>query len=183
MAAVIAAGEIGFWVFVVAGLVARYVLRKGRAGLVLLAMTPVVDALVLVGTMIDLSRGGEASGVHGLAAVYLGFSVVFGPAMIRWADERFAYRFAGGPPPRRRPSGGPERVRYEWREWGKCVLACAIAASVLLVLSFVVGSPERTRVLWADGGWLPRLGVVTGIWFVVGPLWTTFSGTEAKDRS
>jgi hypothetical protein len=33
------------------------------------------------------------------APAYLGFSVVFGPSVIRWADARFAHRFAGGPPP------------------------------------------------------------------------------------
>jgi hypothetical protein len=31
---------------------------------------------VLIATMIDLAGGGRASALHGLAAVYLGFSVV-----------------------------------------------------------------------------------------------------------
>jgi hypothetical protein len=94
--------------------------------------------------------------------------------MIRWADARFAHRFAGGPPPVRPPKHGAAKVRYEWREWGRCVLGSAIAAAVLLVLIFVVGSLEQTRPLWAPpGGWLPRLGIITAIWFAVGPLWVT----------
>ncbi|WP_216205677.1 hypothetical protein [Amycolatopsis aidingensis] len=179
LAAVIAAGEIGFWVFIVGGLVARYVLRLRRTGLVLLAATPLLDVGVLVATMIDVAGGARANEVHGIAAAYLGFSIVFGPSMVRWADARFAHRFAGGPPPPKRAKRGPARTRYEWREWGKCVLACAITASVLLVLIFVVGTPERTTALWS--GWLPRLGLLTGIWFVVGPLWQVLTPAGEKE--
>ncbi|UJW28224.1 hypothetical protein L3Q67_23355 [Saccharothrix sp. AJ9571] len=174
MAAVVAAGEIGFWVCIAAGLGARYLLGLRRTSVVLLAMTPLIDVVVLVATMIDLAGGGLASWTHGLAAVYLGFSVVFGPSMIRWADVRFAHRFAGGPAPEKRE--GAERLRHEWREWGKCLLACAIAAVVLLVLVFVVGTPSQTTALWSGGSaWLPRLGWIAGIWLVTGPVWRLFS--------
>ena len=128
MAAVIAAGEIGFWVFIVAGLAVRYALHARRASVVLLAMVPVVDVVVLVATVIDLAGGAKANFTHGLAAVYLGFSVVFGPSMVRWADARFAHRFAGGPPPPPKRYGR-EKLRHEWREFGKCVLACGLAAA------------------------------------------------------
>jgi len=181
MAAVIAAGEIGFWVCILAGLISRYVLRMRRTSTALLAATPLIDLMVLIATMVDLSHGAQASLVHGLAAVYLGFSVVFGPAMIRWADVRFAHRFAGGPAPRKPYSNRHERLRYEWREWGKCLLACGIAAAVMLVLIFAVGTPEQTRPLWADGGWLPKLGLVVVIWFAVGPLWASLSGRSAGE--
>jgi hypothetical protein len=85
-----------------------------------------------------------------------------------------AHRSADGPDPRAR-GHGREKVRHEWREWGKCQLACVIAAVVLLVLIFVVGTPEQTRQLWAASGWLPRLGWITGIWLVLGPLWSMLS--------
>jgi hypothetical protein len=179
MAAVIVAGEIGFWVFIVAGLITRYPLKLKRTSIVLLAATPVVDVVVLVATMIDISRGAEATLVHGLAAVYLGFSVVFGPSMIRWADARFAHRFAGGPAPVKRQKHGRERERHEWREWGKCVLAGVIASAVLLVLVFVIGGFDKAQPLL---GWLPRLGAVTAIWFVSGPLWVLLSSDKAKEE-
>ncbi|WP_092535034.1 hypothetical protein [Amycolatopsis arida] len=182
MAAVIAAGEVGFWVFIVAGLTARYLLRLPRTGVVLLAATPLIDLVVLVVTMVDLTRGAQATWVHGLAAVYLGFSVVFGPSMIRWADAHVAHRFAGGPAPTRPPRGSTAKRRHEWREWGKCLLACALAGGAMLLLIFVAGSPEQTRQLWATGGWLPRLGWVVGIWFVVGPLWAEL-GPRDGDRA
>lgn len=107
MAVVIAAGEIGFWVLILGGLLARYLLRWRRTGAVLLASTAVVDIGVLVATMIDLAGGGKATAVHGIAAVYLGFSVAFGPRLVRWADQRFAHRFAGRPPRTNRPSTVP----------------------------------------------------------------------------
>lgn len=182
MAAVIAAGEIGFWVFILGGLAARYLLRRRRLGMVLLAATPVIDIGVLVATMIDLSGGGKATAVHGLAAVYLGFSVAFGPRMIRWADAKFAHRFAGGPPPPRPPRHGPAKIRHEWREFGRCVLGAGIAAAVLLVLIFVVGTPAQTTALWEATGWLPRLGLITAIWFATGPLWVTLAPPRQADN-
>jgi hypothetical protein len=173
LAVAIVVCELGFWVVLAAGLVVRYLLRMRRTSAVLLVSTPLLDLALLAFTVVDLRLGGEASGVHGLGAAYLGFSVAFGHSVIRWADQRFAHRFAGGPPPVRPPKHGPGRVRHEWREWGKCALACGSAAAVLVLLSFVVGTPERTEALWAgSGGWLARLGLVMGIWFLAGPLWT-----------
>ena len=130
---------------------------------------------LLIATAIDLSRGAEATAVHGLAASYLGFSVAFGHSMIRWADHRVHHWFAGGPPPPRIPRHGPVRVRHEWREWAKCLLAVAIAGAVMLFLIFIVATPAHTRALWFPPGWIPRLGAVVAIWFVAGPLWTSLS--------
>ncbi len=171
MAAVVAGGEIGFWVAIVAGLVARYLFKLKRTSIVLLLLTPVIDLVVLVATVIDLQNGAKANFVHGLAAVYLGFSVVFGHSMIKWADVRFAHRFAGGPPPPPKPRGRA-KARAEWHDWFKCVLACGLAAGVLLLLIAMVGDTEQVDPLW---GWLPRLGVVTAIWFATGPLWQELS--------
>jgi hypothetical protein len=176
MAAVIAAGEIGFWVLLFAGLAVRYALRARRASVVLLAMVPLIDVVVLVATVIDLAGGAKANFTHGLAAVYLGFSVVFGPGMVRWADARFAHRFAGGPapPPKRRGR------RHEWREFGKCVLACGLAAAALLAAIFAIGTPEQVAPLW---GWFPRLGTVTAIWLLTGPVWEELFGKRKEVRS
>ena len=168
--AVIVACEIGFWVVLAAGLVARYVLRWRRASTVLLICVPLVDLVLLVVSAIDLRRGSPADFTHGLAAAYLGFSVAFGHSLVRWADQRFAYRFAGGPPPWRPPKRGVARVRYEWREWGRMLLAWAVASALLVAGIAFVGDPGRTAEL---AGWIARLGLVAVIWFVVGPLWTT----------
>ncbi len=102
----IVACEILFWVFLGAGLTARYLLRRPTLGAVLLVGAPLVDVVLLVATTIDLRGGAEASWSHGLAAAYIGFSVAFGHSIIRWADGRFAHRFAGGPAPRSPPGTG-----------------------------------------------------------------------------
>lgn len=169
---VIVACEIGFWVVLGAGLVARYLLRRQRLSTALLIGVPVTDLVLLAATVADLRRGASADFTHGLAAAYLGFSVAFGPSMVRWADQRFAHRFAGGPPPWRPPRSGPARVRHEWREWGKAVLAWAIACAVLGLAILLVGDPARTAALQ---GWIGRLTLVVVIWFVAAPLWATLA--------
>lgn len=159
--AVIAGCEVGFWVLLAAGLLARYALRLRRTGAVLLLCVPLVDLVLLAATAVDLRGGATAGSAHGLSAAYLGYSVAFGHSMTRWADERFAHRFAGGPPPTRSPKYGAARARHEWREFGKAALATAIACALLLTMIALVGDADRTRALDA---WLGRLGFVLAIW-------------------
>lgn len=161
LVAVIIACEIGFWLFIAAGLIARYPLRRAKLGAALLVCAPVVDLILLVATVIDLSRGATAEFAHGLAAAYIGFSVAFGHGMIRWADERFAHRFAGGPAPSKPPRHGRARARHEWREFRKAALAWSISCALLATAIVVVGDAARTTQL---EGWLVRLTVVLAIW-------------------
>ncbi|MEU6752248.1 hypothetical protein ABZ914_39035 [Spirillospora sp. NPDC046719] len=158
---IIAACEIGFWVVLAAGLVARYPLRMRRTGAALLLGVPLVDLVLLAATVADLRGGATAGFAHGLAAAYLGYSVAFGHGMVRWADERFAHRFAGGPPPRRKPRYGRARARYEWVEFGKAAVATGIGCALLLAMIALVGDPGRTAALT---GWTARLGLVLAIW-------------------
>jgi hypothetical protein len=78
------------------------------------------------------------------------------------------------------PKRGPAKVRHEWREWGKCLVGAAIACAAMALLSFVVASPAQTEALWGAGGWMSRLGVITGIWFVAGPLWTSVANINTR---
>ncbi|HEX2313573.1 MAG TPA: hypothetical protein VHJ17_07575 [Thermomonospora sp.] len=159
--AIIAACEIGFWVFLLAGLAARYLLRRRRTGAALLVCVPLVDLVLLVATVIDLRGGATADFTHGLAAAYIGFSVAFGHSLIRWADRRFAHRFADGPPPPKPSRYGMERAKYEWREFGKAVVAWAVSCLLLLGAIAMVGDADRTEAL---AGWIGRLSFVLGIW-------------------
>ncbi|WP_238015265.1 hypothetical protein KZZ52_29065 [Dactylosporangium sp. AC04546] len=162
--------EIAFWVLLVAGLIARYPLKAKRTGAALLLATPLVDVVLLVVSAADLRGGGTAGQAHALAAAYLGFSVAFGHSMVRWADVRFAHRFAGGPPPHKVPKRGPERVRYEWREWGKAMLGWAVAVVLLQAGIWLVGDAERTAALRSMQG---MLSLVVAIWFVGWPVWVS----------
>ncbi|MGW0434226.1 hypothetical protein ACWDV4_17005 [Micromonospora sp. NPDC003197] len=175
--AVIVACEIGFWVLLGAGLVARYLLRLRRLSTVLLLSVPLVDLVLLTATVIDLRRGATANFTHGLAAAYLGFSIAFGHSMIRWADQRFAHRFAGGPPPWKPPKGGWARARYEWREWGKGMLGWAVACVLLGAGILMVDDASRTAELLA---WIARLSVAMVIWFVAFPVWATIFPSRSQ---
>jgi hypothetical protein len=159
--AIVVACEIGFWLMLAAGLAARYLLGRHRLGAALLVGVPIVDVVLLGATVIDLAGGATAGFGHGLAAAYLGFSVAFGHGIIRWADARFAHRFAGGPPPSRPPRHGWARARYEWREFGKALVAWAISCTLLAGAIAVVGDANRTEEL---EGWIARLSAVLAIW-------------------
>lgn len=154
----IIACEIAFWVLIVAGLVARYPLGRPRLGGVLLALVPLVDLILLALVTIDLLGGATGSWHHGLAAIYIGFSVVYGSRMIRWADERFQHRFADGPPPKR--ITGRAYALLCWGDVLRTLLAVGIAAGLLAAMAWIVGDPERTAGLT---GYYGILFIVLGV--------------------
>ena len=143
----IIATEIAFWLLLLAGLATRYVLRRPRAGMALLVATPFVDVVLLAITTIDLRGGGEAALPHALAAVYIGVSVAWGHRIIRWADARFAHRYAGGPAPERPPRTGPHHAARQRREWLRHVLAWATGTSLLGLGVLFVADLDRTTAL------------------------------------
>ena len=145
--ALIIAAEIAFWAALLAGLATRYVLRRPKAGMALLAATPLIDLLLLVATTLDLHAGGEAGLPHALSAVYLGVSVAWGKRLVAWADVRFAHRFVGGPPPERRPRAGREHAARERREWLRHLLAWATGTALLGLGVLVIGDLDRTQAL------------------------------------
>jgi hypothetical protein len=143
----IIACEIGFWVFVIAGLFCRYILKAKTLGAALLYCTPLIDLLLLAATAADLRNGATADFFHGLAAVYIGVSIAFGNRMIRWADERFAHRFAGGPAPSSKPKFGREHAKYERSMWYCHLLAWMIGSALLGGMIWFVGDESRTSSL------------------------------------
>jgi len=180
----IGACEVGFWVLVIGGLVARYLLRAPRLSRVLLIGVPVVDVVLVVTSLADLAGGSPPGLTHGLAAVYLGFTVAFGHSLVRWADVRFAHRYAGGPPPSKPPRYGTAKIVHEWREWGKLALAWGIAVGVLFVMATVAGTGVPPPLDWSADpmwSWAARLVPVVVIWFVGWPLWTTLSPPRPPD--
>ena len=144
MLIVIAACEVLFWVFLLAGLVLRYVFRLRRASTAVLILVPLADLILLVATIADLARGATADWTHTLAASYLGFSVAFGHTLMTSMDRRFAYRFAGGPRPPKPPKYGAEKTRYEWKLFGQAALAIGIALAFMIIAILVVNDPART---------------------------------------
>jgi hypothetical protein len=173
VAALVVACEVGFWVFLAAAVVTRYAFGLRRTSTVLLLCEPVLEVVLLVATVGDLLRGSEATWTHGLAALYLGFTVAFGRRTVRAVDAWVAHRFSGGPAPVRPPAHGPARVRYEWALWLRVLLAWAVACAVLGVLLLIAGgageaAAQQREVLL---GWGARATLVLGAWLVFGPVW------------
>ncbi|MEU6097879.1 hypothetical protein [Streptomyces sp. NPDC047079] len=131
--------EVGFWVLLAAGLAVRYVLKRRRAGAALLLCVPLLEAALFVATAADLKNGATPGWEHGLAALYLGFTVAYGPRLIRWLDGHAAHRLAGGPPPSQPPRYGRARARHEARLWLRAVLGAAVALVLLELAVLYVG--------------------------------------------
>lgn len=172
VAALVVACEVAFWVFLAAAVVARYALHWRRTSTVLLLCEPLLEVILLVATVGDLLRGAEPTWTHGLAAVYLGFTVGFGKLTVHTVDAWVAHRFAGGPPPEPRPREGAAVRGYEWRLWGRVVVAWLVSCGVLGVLMLIATEPEQREVL---AGWAGRASVVLVGWLVLGPVWTEVS--------
>ncbi|OCA90544.1 hypothetical protein A8F94_01280 [Bacillus sp. FJAT-27225] len=172
--------EIMFWIMIVAGLFARYIVKKKKLGAVLLLSTPVIDFVLLVATVIDLQSGSEASFIHGLAAYYIGMTIAFGEKMIQWADERFAYRFAGGPKPAQKPKIGSEHAKLQRHGFHRHLLGWVIGNALLGAMILLIGIGEQTAALknvmfiW---------GVVLAVDFLISYSHTVFPRKNEKQVS
>ena len=161
--------EVAFWLVLLLSLVARYLLHRELLSQWLLRSLPAIDLLLLVVTALDLSSGTTATTAHGLAAVYVGFTIAFGSVAVQWADAHFAYRFASGPAPAKTPPTGWNPVRLEFGLWLRCIVAWVIAFALLEGLIAYVGNDAVTSPLqaWYKFG----LGCVF-FWFIFGPAWS-----------
>ncbi|MGO4541804.1 hypothetical protein [Paenibacillus sp. 2TAB19] len=168
--------EIGFWVFVLAGLLFRYIFKLPKLGAILLVCTPLIDLALIIAAVSDLKDGATATTMHGVAAIYIGVSVAFGHRMIRWADSRFAFRFAGGPPPEGKPKFGKEHAKYERVAWFHHLLAWAIGCAILYGMILFVGDASRTESLL---GTIRIWSIILAIDFVISISYT-FSPRKQK---
>jgi hypothetical protein len=167
----IIACEVGFWVLLAAGLAVRYLLGLRRTSVALLLCEPLLEVVLFVVTAVDLRGGAEPDWKHGLAAVYIAFTVVMGHRTIRWADAHVAHRFAGGPAPVRPPKYGAARAAHEWRTAGRWILASAIAMALLQAAIWYVGGDGATDSLRQ---WQLRMVWVIGINVVIALSYTLF---------
>lgn len=159
----IIACEIGFWVVILLGLLSRYMFNQKKLGLFFLALTPVIDLVLLTVTAVDLYNGATATQIHALAAVYLGVSIAFGKSMIRWADERFLYfvKKQGAKPKRKT---GWDYARHSLKSSIQHLAAFLIGSALLLVMIYLIGNPEKTTAL---SGTLKTWALILGIDFAI----------------
>lgn len=166
--ALIVGCEVAFWIALFAGLACRYLLRRPRVSRFFLVCVPLIDVALLGFTVVDLRNGAVATFAHGLATAYVGFTVAFGPMLVSWADQRFAYWFGGGPPASKAPPRGWASVLYELKLWARCLLAVFIIYVLLFAVIAIVDQPSRMQALEI---WY-RIPLGTAFfWFIFGPLW------------
>lgn len=162
--------ELAFWVLLLGGLLARYSFNSRRTSDVLLLCVPLVDVILLITTVLDLSKSSTtATFAHGLAAAYIGFTVAFGKMTIRWADGWFAYKFASGPRPKTLPSGGREYIRNDWKLFGRALIAYAIASALIMAAVYFINDPTRTEHL---AKWPQFMAISATLWFIFGPIYS-----------
>ncbi|GGT06662.1 hypothetical protein GCM10010207_01090 [Streptomyces atratus] len=171
--------EVGFWVLLAAGLALRYPARKPRLGAAVLLCEPLLEVVLLVVTAIDLKNGAEPDWKHGLAAVYIGFTVGLGHSTIRWVDARVAHRFAGGPPPVKPPKYGMERAAHEWRVAARWTVAAVTALALLQAAIWYVGGAGDVTSLQS---WQQKMLFVIGINVVIAGGYTVFPKRERAGR-
>ncbi|MFE3327498.1 hypothetical protein [Streptomyces sp. NPDC059176] len=147
--------EVGFWVLLCAGLGVRYLLRMRRTGMAILLCEPLLELVLLVATAVDLKNGADPSWTHGLAALYIGYTVGHGHRTIRWLDGRAAHRLAGAAPPVEPPAHGMARARHEGAVWLGTLVAAGVATALLQIAVWYVGDPARTVPLadWTATAW------------------------------
>ena len=145
---IIVACEIAFWIVIALGLITRYIFKREKLGFFFLALTPVIDLILLVVTATDLYNGATATQVHAVAAMYLGFSIAFGKSIIRWADERFLYYIqkTGTKPVRKT---GLNYARHSMKGSLKHLLAFIIGGAFLVAMIYFIGDSERSEALTA----------------------------------
>lgn len=165
----IIACEIGFWVLLALGLFVRFVLKLTTLSKFILLCVPLLDVALLIATTIDLDSGKPAEFAHGLAAAYLGFTVVFGHSIIQWADGVVSYKYYSGKNLKNLAYGW-SYAKYEWGQWLKGLLACAIAAALLSLAILYIDNPMKTEALTQ---WYSHLFWLLAIWLIAWPLWYT----------
>ncbi|WP_432174582.1 hypothetical protein [Streptomyces sp. Tue6028] len=174
--------EVGFWVLLAAGLGARYLLRLRRTGAALLLCEPLLEVVLFVATAVDLRNGGEPGWEHGLAALYIGFTVGYGHFTVRWLDGHAAHRLAGGPRPPKPPRHGTARARYEGRLWLRTLLAAAVALALLQSAVRYVGDSGDTGPLRSWQWVALRIVVIHGLIALSYLLWPKRSPAAAAAR-
>ncbi|MDX2938037.1 hypothetical protein [Streptomyces ipomoeae] len=179
--ALIIACEVGFWVLLALALAVRYLLKWRRTSVVLLLCEPMLELVLFVVTAIDLKNGAEPGWEHGLAALYIGFTVGYGHYTIHWLDGHAAHRLGGGPRPPAPPKYGRARARHEGKLWLRTVLATAVALALLQGAVWYVGDDGDVESLRSFQGAALRAAGIHGLVALAYLIWPKKAPEGEKD--
>ncbi|GAA2478216.1 hypothetical protein [Streptomyces longisporus] len=181
----IIACEVGFWVLLAAGLAVRYLLKRRRTSVALLLCEPLLEVVLFVVTAVDLKNGAKPSWEHGLAALYIGYTVAYGHYTIRWLDGHAAHRLAGGPRPPKPPRYGLARARHEGRLWLRTLLAAAVACALLQGAVWYVGDGDTSSLRAFQWAALRTLGIhgIVALTYLLWPKKQPATAVVRRDES
>ncbi|UQX05150.1 hypothetical protein [Streptomyces sp. RerS4] len=182
LVALIITCEIAFWVLLAGGLALRYLAKKPRLGAAVLLCEPLLELVLLVVTTLDLRNGGEPGWSHGVAALYIGYTVAFGHATVKWLDAQAAYRFGGGPKPPG-PKYGKERALHEWKLWIRTLLGAAVAVGLLQIAIWYVGDAADTGTLQSTQFAALRVLGIHAVIAATYSIWPRKAPTEAGEKA
>lgn len=153
--------EISFWVFLLGGFSIRYLLGWKKVSIMMLALTPVIDLILIGLAYFDLSHGSKSSFAHGLSAFYVGYSIALGPSIISEIDRKFANRFGEEAPSGKSDTTYREHVFI----WKRVVIATVITLLLLLSGFFLVGFEGSFWIIY----WMITAVFVMVAWWFIGP--------------
>lgn len=156
-------GEILFWCLLLGGLTVRYLLRWRTLSTILLIATPLVDLGIIALTYGDLAGGAPSDFSHGLAAFYVGFSIVFGPEIIQRFDRRFADRYTNLSDDQL--PAIPERTS---RQYVLRCLTAALLTTALLTVGLIITGLDRS--FWLIYWIIVALSTPV-LWIIIDRLW------------
>jgi hypothetical protein len=121
----------------------------------LLLCEPLLEVVLLVVTALDLKNGADPSWKHGLAALYIGYTVGHGHRTVKWLDGHAAHRLGGAAKPPGPPRYGMARARHEGKVWLGTLTAAVVATVLLQLAIWYVDDPSRTGSLesWRYAAW------------------------------
>ena len=122
--------EIAFWLCLFGGMILRYALKLPKAGIALLAATPLIDFALLVYTFWSVADMNYANFFHGFGAFYVVFSIIFGKDLVQAMDRRWR----GSSDISGEGFNRPSRDNLV-----RCVAACAITIVILAAMIAVTG--------------------------------------------
>lgn len=122
--------EVAFWLCLFGGMILRYALKLPKAGIALLAATPLIDFALLIYTFWSLADTNYANFFHGFGAFYVVFSIIFGKDLIQALDRR--WRGSSD-------ISGEGFNRSSRDNLIRCVIACAISILILVAMIAVTG--------------------------------------------
>ncbi|MBP0457690.1 hypothetical protein [Streptomyces montanisoli] len=175
--AMIVTCEVAFWVLLGTGLALRYRTRLRRTSAAVLLVEPVLEVALLVVTAVDLRDGGHPDWQHGLAALYIGYTVAYGRYTLRWLDGHAAHRLADGPRPPKPPRYGAPRAVHEAKLWLRTLLMAAVALALLQLAIWYVGDSARTVPL---AHWRTSALTLAGIHGVIALSYTLFPKRQPR---